>query len=138
MPTTVICFFSMGLDRTAQVRHVRAPCSFTNIEFTIRHENGVAMNAMLNEVATAMRRQHQPGRRSALSWYIWVVDWLDLVPDLHASATSACKPCWLRGYFLAEIYGALRCVSLPGFYLILVYDHLLTYLLSQLLASLIL
>lgn len=80
------------------------------------------------------------GRRAHLSWYIWVVDWLD-----RAGFTPVTRHLALRGfagwgYFLAgKLAHCALCLILPW----LLSDFsfmtiLLTYLLSQLLASLIL
>lgn len=137
--------FPMGLDPDCwRVRHVRFHHGFTNIEFydPDTAENGILRQTPWQRWRPFMRQQHRYWPLVAaltFPWYIWVVDWLD-----RAGFTPVTRHLALRGfagwgYFLAgKLAHCALCLIIPW----LLSDFsfmtiLLTYLLSQLLASLI-
>lgn len=127
------------------MRHVRFHHGFTNIEF---YDPDTAENGILRQTPWQRWRPLCASNiaighwspRSPFHWYIWVVDWLD-----RAGFTPVTRHLALRGfagwgYFLAgKLAHCALCLIIPR----LLSDFsfmtiLLTYLLSQLLASLIL
>ncbi|EHG5996501.1 TPA: acyl-CoA desaturase [Escherichia fergusonii] len=137
--------FPMGLDPDCwRVRHVRFHHGFTNIEFydPDTAENGILRQTPWQRWRPFMRQQHRYWPLVAaltFPWYIWVVDWLDRAGFTPVTRHLAARGFSGWGYFLAgKLAHCALCLILPwllsefGFMTIL-----LTYLLSQLLASLI-
>ncbi|WDC32655.1 fatty acid desaturase family protein [Escherichia albertii] len=139
--------FPIGLDPDCwRVRHVRFHHGFTNIEFydPDTAENGILRQTPWQRWRPFMRQQHRYWSLVAaltFPWYIWVVDWFD-----RAGVTPVTRHLSLRGfagwwYFLAGklAHGAM-CLILPFWLLSGVFNFmtiLLTYLLSQMLSSLV-